>query len=200
MPFPGPLRRGARTKALVALLALLALGGCSSSAGAANPQQGYVEGDGATTVVPVEERRPAPALAGRTLDGATLDLADLRGSVVVVNVWASWCPPCRAEAPMLQTVAAALRARGVRFVGIDTRDGDGAAARAFVQNVGLTFPSIVDPDGRVLLAFRDTLPPQAVPSTLIVDREGRVAARVIGPTTEPRLRALIERVLTQAGA
>lgn len=190
------LRRGAAAALLSA--AVLALAGCGGGGAAdAAAQQGYVAGDGATTVVAPADRRSAPDLRGTTLDGEEFDLAALRGSVVVLNVWASWCPPCRAEAPMLQVLADGLRPEGVAFVGVDTRDGDGTAARAFVENVGLSYPNVVDPDGVLLLAFRDTLPPQAVPSTLVIDRQGRIAARVIGPTTEPRLRALITTVLDE---
>lgn len=176
---------------------MLALSGCGGGAPDAAAQQGYVAGSGATTQVAPEDRRAAPELRGTTLDGADFDLASLRGKVVVLNVWASWCPPCRAEAPMLEVLADGLRAEGVEFVGVDTRDGDGTAARAFAQNVGLSYPSVVDPDGVLLLAFRDTLPPQAVPSTLVIDRQGRIAARVIGPATEPRLRSLITSVLDE---
>ncbi len=191
------LRRGAAAALLGAVaLTLTACGGAATGDAAA--QQGYVAGDGATTVVAPEDRVPAPQLRGTTLDGADFDLAALRGKVVVLNVWASWCPPCRAEAPMLEVLASGLRPEGVEFVGVDTRDGDGTAARAFVENVGLSYPNVVDPDGVLLLAFRDTLPPQAVPSTLVLDRQGRIAARVIGPTTEPRLRALITAVLDEA--
>lgn len=194
------MRRPGRS-ALLGVLGVVALvlAGCASGTAApgGTAEQGYLAGDGTTTVVAAADREPAPGLAGTTLDGASFDLSALRGKVVVLNVWASWCPPCRAESPMLQAVATDLRADGVEFVGIATRDGDGTAARAFAENVGLTYPSVLDPDGVALLAFRETLPPQAIPSTLVIDRQGRIAGRVIGPTTEPRLRALIAPVLAE---
>jgi peroxiredoxin len=185
-----------RSGATVAVALAVLLTGCSGAA-SGTAQQGYVDGAGTIQVVPAAERAKAPALKGTTLDGKPFDLASLRGTVVVLNVWASWCPPCRAEGPMLQTVHTDLLPRGGTLVGIDTRDGDGTAARAFAQNIGMTYPSVVDRDGRLLLAFADTLPPQAVPSTLVIDRSGRIAARVIGPVTQPRLMALVDPLLAE---
>ncbi len=186
-------RRGA---AALAAALVLALSGCAGGA-SGTAQQGYVEGDGTILVVPAAQRVAAPDLKGTTLDGRPFDLASQRGKVVVLNVWASWCPPCRAEGPMLQTVHTELLPQGGTLVGIDTRDGDGTAARAFAQNIGMTYPSVVDRDGKLLLDFADTLPPQAVPSTLVIDRSGRSAARVIGPVTEPRLLALVDPLLAE---
>lgn len=185
--------------AAAALSGIALVSGCSADT-AGEPvttggnDQGYVAGDGQVTVVPAAEREDAPELSGPTLDGGTWSLADQQGKTVVLNVWASWCPPCRAEMPGLQRLSERYADQGVTFAGLDTRDTD-AAASAFIENIGVTYPQVVDPDGRLLLAFRDTLPPQAIPSTLIVDDEGRIAARVIGPITEPRLAALLDDVL-----
>ena len=198
-----PTRRAAMLAA-AALAGVALLSGCSAdtagepvNSGGGNGGgngQGYVAGDGRVTVVPAAEREDAPELSGPTLDGGTWSLADQQGKTVVLNVWASWCPPCRAEMPGLQRLSVRYAEQGVAFAGLDTRDTD-AAASAFIENIGVTYPQVVDPDGRLLLAFRDTLPPQAIPSTLIVDDEGRIAARVIGPITEPRLAALLDDVL-----
>ena len=194
-----PTRRAA-TLAAAALAGVALLSGCSAdtagepvNSGGGNGQ-GYVAGDGRVTVVPAAEREAAPEVSGDTLDGGTWSLADQQGKIVVLNVWASWCPPCRAEMPGLQRLSERYADQGVTFAGLDTRDTE-AAASAFIENVGVTYPNVVDPDGRLLLAFRGTLPPQAIPSTLIVDDEGRIAARVIGPITEPRLAALLDDVL-----
>jgi thiol-disulfide isomerase/thioredoxin len=135
-------------------------------------------------------RRPAPPVEGTTLDGRHLALADLTGHVVVINVWGSWCVPCRAEAPILARLARETVAKGVRFVGIDTRDRS-AAARAFVRNFKIPYPSILDTDGQVLLRFSGVIPVSAIPSTLVVDRAGRIAARVIGRVDYTTLRGLI---------
>ncbi len=186
--------------AAVAVTAALLLAGCTTAAGAGTPvdqpEQNYVSGSGTITEVPAADRGDPIELAGETLDGDTLDLADLRGQVVVVNVWGSWCPPCRAEAPVLKAVSDDLVGDDVAFVGIDTRDSD-AAARAFVENVGLDYPNIIDRDGVKLLAFHGDINPQAIPSTLVLDRQGRVAARVVGEVTEGTLRALIEPLVAE---
>ena len=170
--------------------ALLALTGCATpSAGTG----GFVTGDGSITVIDPGQRRPAPQITGTTLDGEEWDSATAAGTVVVYNVWGSWCQPCRAEAPALQAVAEATADRAV-FVGLNTRDLDPAAPRAFVRAFGITFPSIFDPDGSLLLAFAGDLPPSAIPSTLVVDAQGRVAARVVGTTTEATLLGLVDDI------
>jgi thiol-disulfide isomerase/thioredoxin len=186
-------------RAAAALVALAVLAGCSG-AGGGRPGTGnddrYISGDGTVTELSAADRKPAPELSGSTLDGKTIDVADLRGKVVVVNVWASWCPPCRAEAPALERVWRATRSEGVQFIGLNTRD-QSAAAESYVRSKGISYPSVDANDGRALLALRGTLPPTAIPSTLVLDREGRVAARVLGGVTEPQLRQLIDSVLAE---
>ncbi|GAA1604845.1 TlpA family protein disulfide reductase [Kribbella catacumbae] len=145
------------------------------------------------------DRPAAPRLKGTTLDGASFDLATLRGKVVVINTWGSWCSPCRAEADDLARVARETASGPVRFVGIDTRDNS-AAAQAFVRSFDITYPSVVDTDGQVLLAFRRVLPVNAVPATLILDRDGRVAARVIGRVDHSTLRGLVDDVVAEQQA
>jgi thiol-disulfide isomerase/thioredoxin len=177
------------------LAAGLMVGACATTpASTTTEDAGFVAGDGSLLVLPTVERQPAPELQGTTLDGDTFSLADHRGEVVVVNVWASWCAPCRAEAPALAALSKELADSGVQFVGLDTRDSD-VAGRAFVERFGITYPSIVDSDGRLQLLFGDSLPPQAIPSTLLIDRDGRVAARALGRISESSLRGLIEPLL-----
>lgn len=178
------------------LLAAAALTGCASQSDAtgSGDEQGFVAGDGSIVVVPAEQRVAAPALTGTTLDGASFDLADHRGQVVVLNVWASWCAPCRAEAPSLAALAKEYADKGVQLVGLDTRDSD-VSARAFAAKYGLTYPNLVDRDGQLQLLFADSLPPQAIPSTLVIDADGRVAARALGRSSESTLRAMIDPLL-----
>ena len=127
--------------------------------------------------------REAPgAVAGTTLDGDEVSLADFRGKVVVVNVWGSWCGPCRAEARMLADASRDLPTKGVEFLGIDSRDPS-AATRGVRAPLPDPLPQHLRPAGPTLLAFRGTLPPNAVPSTVVIDAQGRVAASVIGPIT-----------------
>ncbi len=188
---PGSRAGGLIVTAVLVVLAGL-LGGCSAAptVGAT----GYVQGAGTVTVLPVGQRGAPRDFSATTLAGAPFSLASTRGHVTVVNVWASWCPPCRAEAPGLQAVWQQFASSGVRFVGIDTRD-QVPQAKAYQAHFKLTFPSVSDNDGSVLLAFRDTLPPVAIPSTLILDRSGRVAVRVVGGVTETRLSDLLRQVL-----
>lgn len=134
---------------------------------------------------------PVPRIDGKTIDGQMLSLADLRGHVVVLNVWGSWCAPCRAEAPDLASISNETAPRGVRFVGIDVRDNL-AAARAFVRKYQITYPSFDDQDGLVLGRFTGIIPVSAVPSTLVVDKAGVIRARVVGRVDAATLRGLIE--------
>lgn len=177
-----------------ALAAVLLLTACGASAsGDEGAGTGFVAGDGSIVLIAPEERGPAPDLVGPTLEGGEFRLRDHLGEIVVLNVWASWCAPCRAEAPVLESVWREVRDDGVQFVGLDTRDTE-AAALAFLEAYDVTYPNVIDADGRLQLLFSDTLPPQAIPSTLVVDREGRVAGRIIGRVTEATLTALIEDV------
>lgn len=137
-------------------------------------------------------RRPmTPDIAGTTLTGARLDVRGLQGKVVVVNFWASWCAPCRGEAPTLRVLAHRLASRGVRFVGVDVGDNR-ASAMAFERNYQITYPSIFDPDHAVTTALgplaRDT------PATWLIDRRGRLAAVFFGSiaydVVKPMLAAL----------
>jgi thiol-disulfide isomerase/thioredoxin len=146
------------------------------------------------TLYPAKARPGAPDVRGATLAGGQLALDDLRGHVVVVNVWGSWCNPCRAETPDLVRVAAATKAQGVRFVGIDTRDNPDAA-RAFVRAFKVPYSSIIDRDGRVLLNFNGLIPAYAVPSTVVIDPSGKIAARMIGRTTYSTVRGIVHDVL-----
>ncbi len=157
---------------------------------------GYVSGDGSTTIVATADRVVAPELTGVTLEGDQFQLSDHRGQVVVVNVWASWCAPCRAEASELQEVWTQVEGKGVQFVGLNTRDSQ-APADAFVARFAITYPNVVDTDGSRQLLFHDSLPPAAIPSTLVVDRQGRVAARAIGAVDRSRLLGLIEPILAE---
>lgn len=177
---------------LAVACAVLALGlaGCASAGSSSAGDTGFVAGDGSVVEVAAADRVAAPSFSGTTLDGSTLSSADLIGKVAVLNVWASWCAPCRSEAPELAALAKELGSDDVAFVGLDTRDST-AAATAFVKRFDIGFPSIVDADGSIQLLFHDTLPPQAIPSTLVLDRQGRVAARFLGVVEPSSLKAVV---------
>ena len=184
-------RRSGTALAALACLALVA--GCSNQIGSSG-DQGYVAGRGIITTLAVADRDKPSEVSGRTIDGEELSLDDYAGQVVVVNVWGSWCAPCRAEAPMLAAAARDLAKQDVAFLGIDSRDPSESAARAFVRRFDIPYPSIYDQQGRTLLAFRGTLNPNAIPSTVVIDREGRVAASVLGEISRTTLYDLVEEV------
>ena len=187
-------RRGAGSA--VAILAVAALlGACSSDPGDASGVRGdgtsFVSGKGVQTLVPAAQRGEPVELAADTLDGTRLDLATLRGKPVVVNVWGSWCPPCRKEAPALQ--AASEKLKGIAsFVGVNTRDDDGQA-QAYERRFKVSYPSVVD-TGTLLLSFRGAVAPTQIPSTLVLDARGRIAARFSGPVTELTLVQMVQDV------
>lgn len=139
-----------------------------------------------------QDRPSVPDISGVTLDGRRMALSDLHGDVVVLNAWASWCYPCRAEMPDLATVARSTAHRGVVFVGLNEQD-DGSAAQAFVSAQRVPFASLVDSDGHLLGGLK-VVSPEAIPSTLVLDRSGRVVARIIGPATVSGLTALLDRL------
>lgn len=161
---------------VVVLIALL-LAGCSNFQGTGELE--YVQGDGAITMVPPAERLDPVEISGETVQEEPLDFADHRGRVVVVNVWGSWCGPCRAEMPMLVDAHAELDPEAVSFIGINIRDASTANAAAFEREMGVDYPSIYDPGSETLLKFGRHAP-YSPPSTLILDREGRVAALISG--------------------
>lgn len=175
---------------LVVALILAACGGAGSSA-----ETGYVSGDGSTVLVAPDQREAAVNLSGTTLEGQELDIANWRGDVVVVNLWASWCAPCRSEAVILEKVAKQLSEENVHFLGLNTRDSK-AAAVAFNNRFPVGYPSIQDEDGTLTLVFGN-LGPAATPTTLVLDREGRVAVRILGPVEESQLREITEAVVDE---
>lgn len=192
------LRLRALALALAAPLALAACGGGVDQAGTT------VVGDydqdrppaGDDGLFAVEDREPAPAIRGEALDGTPVDVTALRGKVVVLNFWADWCGPCRAEAPFLNEVYAQTRASGVEFVGINVKDDRGAALR-FEERMGVEYPSIYDQPAITLTRFRSVVP-QTPPSTLLLDRQGRVAGILNGGQTVSDLLPPVQALAAEA--
>lgn len=183
-----------RRLAVLLIAACIALTGCGAAAGSSAKAADSVDVVG-LTVYAVGGRHSAPALKGKTFDGSPLSLSGVgRGKVVVLNVWASWCGPCREESPMLGATAKSYAARGVAFVGIDEADTT-SAGRAFATSAGMTYPSFVDPDGALLSKLK-VLPQMGIPSTLVLDTSGRIAARVIGPTNATELKQLLDGLVS----
>lgn len=175
---------------VVALLAALA--GCSG-VGNAGTTSGYVSGDGKITVVEEADRKVLPELSGVDLHGKALSTKDFAGKILVINLWGSWCNPCRKEAPALAEVSTQYADKDVQFLGILTRDNV-AAARAFEARHQIEYPSFAPEGGRLDLEFVDSLPAQAIPTTWVIDAEGRVAARILDRTTAATLASLIDKI------
>ena len=186
---------------LIALVAWRAVMWSAQSTNANSSGRGATDSDAKVglALYPRGDRAKAPKLEGITLDGDTFALSDLTGKVVVINVWGSWCAPCRAETPELVRLARQYASRGVRFVGINTRDNL-AAARSFQNKFKVPYPSVRDDDGRLLLEFRKVIPTAVVPSSVLIDRQGNVAARIIGRVTYSTLNGLIEDELAASGS
>ncbi|WP_328680350.1 TlpA family protein disulfide reductase [Streptomyces sp. NBC_01261] len=180
-------------------VAALVLSACSSggtSGGSGNTN--FITGSDGIATVKKGDRQAAPDLSGKTIDGKTLNTADYKGKVLVVNVWGSWCSPCRAEADNLVQVAKATADKGVQFVGLNTRDTSTEPAVAFEKKYEVPYPSLYDPTGRLMLRFKKgTLNPQAIPSTIVIDRDGKIAARALQALSEDKLREMLDPVIAE---
>lgn len=185
----------ARSTVATGLILLTAgLSACAPNIGSGSP----TATDGVVEQIAAGDRKKVEPITGKLLDGGTFDSADLAGRVVVYNVWGSWCAPCRTEAPALKQVSEEAAELGVRFVGINVRDND-PAARAFEDSYGIDYPSITTATSSdALLAFGPALPPSAVPSTMVVDANGRLAARIIGPANYTTLSKLVAETAAES--
>lgn len=189
---------------IVAAAALLA--GCSTGDDAV-AQGGtfeFVAPGGKTDIVydpPSSRGRPGPLSGPDLMDTAkTISLDDFAGKVVVINVWGQWCGPCRAEISQLQEVYDATRDEGVAFLGIDVRDNDIDAPRDFVTDRKVTFPSIYDPAMRTMIAFGGKYPATVIPSTVVLDREHRVAAVFLRELLAEDLLPVVRRLAAEPAA
>ena len=179
---------------LLATALLIALGSCTQKDLGSETRGKSVDAarGRAVSVLPSDQRSDRPQFEGPTLDGKYLSSADLRGRVVVVNFWASWCGPCRTEQTALEKSYLAYKSRGVRFVGINFREPDQAAARAYVDEFHVTYPNIWNPDTSLAAPFRIFAPP----STFVLDTKGRIAARILGATASDKdLNAVLDQVI-----
>jgi thiol-disulfide isomerase/thioredoxin len=167
-------------------LMALALSSCGGG-GSSIAEESFVSGNGSVSYIKPSDRIAAPALSGMTLSGKNYTYNV--GQVAVVNVWASWCAPCRAEAPTL--AALSEKYTDVAFMGILTRDNP-VNAEAFARRFALPYPTLIDDS--VLIGFRKSLPANAIPSTVLIDKRGDVAARISGEVTYSSLAELIEKV------
>jgi len=174
-------------KIIIAIASIAILTSCSTGGISSNSEKAYVSGNGSAILIAESERKLAPELSGEILGGGKF--ASQLGKVTVVNVWASWCSPCRAEAPTLSEFAA--KNPDIQFIGILTRDNLSSAI-SFANRFKLTYPTLID--DAVIASFRGSLPANAIPTTLIIDKKGLVAARISGQVTVSVLRDLLEKV------
>ena len=184
-------------------LGAVLLAGCSTTSGtpAATAtdvaNQGYQSGDGSTRKWAVADRSGPVTLAGTDFAGTSQALTAWRGGVVVLNSWYAACPPCRAEAPDLVAFANDYAGRGVHVLGINGTD-DVGAAQAFERTFAIPYPSLADTGGHAIAALQGAVPVQAVPTTVVLDREGRVAARILGLADPSTLRGLVDDILAES--
>ncbi|MGH3427858.1 MAG: TlpA family protein disulfide reductase [Terriglobales bacterium] len=189
---------------IVGAMLVVGLSGCAASCATAKDsanqssgsEQRFVSGDGKVTQYERGHRPKAPKVTGNLLDGSKFSSATLRGNVVVLNFWGSWCAPCRAEADHLVEVANTSRDSGVRFVGVNVRDAKDNAT-AFDRSHQVPYPSLYDPAGRIALAFRQT-PPNTIPATIVIDRQGRTAAVFRKPVVLTELAPVVTKVAAES--
>lgn len=196
-----------RSRPLVALLAALAaalvLAGCADTGGAAGaggsedvPGAGYVSGDGTVETFAPAQRGESVELTGTSYDAEEIDLADLRGQVVVMNFWYAACPPCRKEAPDLAELSNTYADQGVQFLGVNHTDAPGTA-QAFERTFDIPYPSLHDEESAGVAAMQGVVPLRAMPTTVVLDTEGRVAARILGLAERSILATLIDETLDE---
>ncbi|WP_156442393.1 TlpA disulfide reductase family protein [Mycobacterium sp. IS-1556] len=194
-----------KLRLLLACAAIVALAGCSTGDDAV-AQGGtfeFVAPGGQTDIFydpPQDRGRPGPLSGPDLMDPAkTISLDDFAGKVVVLNVWGQWCGPCRTEITQLQQVYDKTRHLGVAFVGIDVRDSNRQAAVDFIVDRKITFPSIYDPAMRTMIAFGGRYPTTVIPSTVVLDREHRVAAVFLRELLAEDLQPVVERLAREKG-
>lgn len=193
-----------RFAALAAVLLLTLVTACSTGEDAVSRGSSFTfVSPGGKTDIYYEgaDRQPLPEVAGEDLfdENKRIAVSDFEGKVVVINIWGQWCGPCRTEAPELQKVYEQTEHLGVQVLGIDVRDYDRSAPQDFMRDRGLTYPSIYDPPGRSLLKLTG-YPRNVVPSTIVVDKQHRVAAVFLRDLLAPDILPLVRRLAQEGGS
>ncbi len=173
------------------LISVMLLTACSGGGISAQSENSFVSGTGTSVYIKINDRKEAPEISGELLMGGSKTLAS--GQIKVINVWASWCAPCRAEAPLLQEFS--VQYPEVQFAGILTRDNLSSAI-SFYENFKITYPTFIDDS--LLIGFKGSLIPNAIPTTIIIDKNNKVAVRISGEVTVAGLRDLLDKVLAES--
>jgi len=185
-----------RSRVAAAVFLGCALTACTSSSDLGSPVATNSNQAGiGTSTYSVGQRPRVPVLTGKTLGGTSLSTSTYLGKVLVLNAWASWCEPCQQESPALARIAAKFKPQGIEFLGLDEEDTI-ANATAFATKAGTSYPHLVDEKGDLLASLRQ-LPTSGIPSTLVLDRQGQVAARVIGVIHESEFEQLLRSIATE---
>jgi thiol-disulfide isomerase/thioredoxin len=189
---------GMKRRRLLALLTVVCatVAGCT---GASRGSHGDFQFRSATTLgqlIPIADRKPAETVTGSGVSGGAVKVTGRAGHVEVINFWATWCAPCAAETPRFQKIYLAYRAKGVDFVGVDTKDTSHARTRSFLKDNQITYPMVYDEEGRAALALGD-VPTSGLPFTILIDRTGRVAAVYVDVTSTPELTGALNRLLAE---
>jgi peroxiredoxin len=180
-----------------AVLALGLLAGCAQDSGAGDVvDPGFVSGDGSVKQWKPAERKDVVVVEGEDFAGNAVSTADWADDVVVLNTWYASCAPCRSEVPGLVALANERTDDGVRVLGINTQD-DAGAAQAFERTFAVPYPSVSDSSGQIVAKLSGIVPLQAVPTTVVLDRDHRPAARIIGEADPSTLDAILDEVLAE---
>jgi thiol-disulfide isomerase/thioredoxin len=171
----------------LATVITLCLAGCGTGGTSTTGSNAYISGNGSGFIIPEADRKLAPAITGKDLNGAEINI--VAGKVTVINVWASWCSPCRAEAPLLADFA--QKNPQIQFIGILTRDNDSAAI-SFVNHFKIGYPTLADDS--IIAKFHGNFPPNAIPTSLVIDAHGKVAARISGEVTTSLLKDILQKI------
>ena len=190
-------RAGRRVAAASLAVSLaVSVAGCSASTGNSAGGSGFVYADSTTALVKQADRKPAPTIPSTLLGGKPTP--STAGKVVLLNVWASWCGPCRHEATALQRIQDALGNKGVVVLGVNTRD-QSAAATAFITRLGITYGSVADEDGSAFLGgFAGVVPKIYTPTSIVLDKQGRIAGWALGEADYSKFRGLLDPLLAES--
>jgi peroxiredoxin len=184
---------------LIGITCIALATGCSTGSNAVDQtaagQFRFVSANKKGTLIPAAKRKAAPAFSGQLLNGHDAKLADYGGKVIALNFWAAWCSPCRVEAPDLEKVYQSEQKAGLQILGVDVKDDKGSA-QEFISDKDITYPSFWDPQGRAALTFRN-FNPNAIPSTILIDRLGRVAAVYMAPLIDNDLAVAVKPLLSE---